>query len=197
MTAIIGYWYFYNVEKSSKAHLKRMAQEMEQLQKAEYNLQNIQKVTIKKNVSNVPPRGILIVIHKEIVSTHTFLLPFCANIENASVDNKEKNRQPRFILFIFSLTFIISELVIMNKLTCLSVDIQYGRFVSDYKIVEDPMWEKGVRNSKQIQDGEDPRCCSQNGGVNQDGGFLNKKRLFNWKKLFDFVNVIFLEILEF
>jgi stromal interaction molecule 1 len=44
MTAIIGYWYFYNVDKSSKAHLKRMAQEMEQLQKAEYNLQSIQKV---------------------------------------------------------------------------------------------------------------------------------------------------------
>lgn len=44
LSAIIGCWYAYQQNKSAKKHLRRMAQDMEGLQKAEFALQDMQKV---------------------------------------------------------------------------------------------------------------------------------------------------------
>lgn len=44
LSAIIGCWYAYQQNKNAKRHLRRMAQDMEGLQKAENALQDMQKV---------------------------------------------------------------------------------------------------------------------------------------------------------
>lgn len=44
LSAIIGCWYAYQQNKSAKRHLRRMAQDMEGLQKAENALADMQKV---------------------------------------------------------------------------------------------------------------------------------------------------------
>lgn len=46
LSAIIGCWYAYQQNKNAKRHLRRMAQDMEGLQKAEQSLQEMQKVSI-------------------------------------------------------------------------------------------------------------------------------------------------------
>lgn len=46
LSAIIGCWYAYQQNKSAKKHLRRMAQDMEGLQKAEFALQDMQKVCL-------------------------------------------------------------------------------------------------------------------------------------------------------
>lgn len=47
LSAIIGCWYAYQQNKNAKKHLRRMAQDMEGLQKAENALQEMQKVLLK------------------------------------------------------------------------------------------------------------------------------------------------------
>jgi len=47
LSAIIGCWYAYQQNKNAKRHLRRMAQDMEGLQRAEQSLQEMQKVGIK------------------------------------------------------------------------------------------------------------------------------------------------------
>lgn len=44
LSAIIGCWYAYQQNKNAKRHLRRMAQDMEGLQRAEQSLQEMQKV---------------------------------------------------------------------------------------------------------------------------------------------------------
>lgn len=44
LSAIIGCWYAYQQNKSAKRHLRRMAKDMEGLQKAETALTEMQKV---------------------------------------------------------------------------------------------------------------------------------------------------------
>lgn len=44
LSAIIGCWYAYQQNKSAKRHLRRMAKDMEGLQKAENALADMQKV---------------------------------------------------------------------------------------------------------------------------------------------------------
>lgn len=44
LSAIIGSWYAYQQNKNAKRHLRRMAQDMEGLQKAEIALTEMQKV---------------------------------------------------------------------------------------------------------------------------------------------------------
>lgn len=44
LSAIIGCWYAYQQNKCAKRHLRRMAKDMEGLQKAEQSLQEMQKV---------------------------------------------------------------------------------------------------------------------------------------------------------
>lgn len=44
LSAIIGCWYAYQQNKNAKRHLRRMAQDMEGLQKAEMALTEMQKV---------------------------------------------------------------------------------------------------------------------------------------------------------
>lgn len=44
LSAIIGCWYAYQQNKSAKRHLRRMAKDMEGLQKAEMALTEMQKV---------------------------------------------------------------------------------------------------------------------------------------------------------
>lgn len=46
LSAIIGCWYAYQQNKNAKRHLRRMAQDMEGLQRAEQSLQEMQKVSI-------------------------------------------------------------------------------------------------------------------------------------------------------
>lgn len=52
LSAIIGCWYAYQQNKNAKRHLRRMAQDMEGLQKAEKTLQGMQLVSNsnKKNI---------------------------------------------------------------------------------------------------------------------------------------------------
>lgn len=45
LSAIIGCWYAYQQNKNAKRHLRRMAQDMEGLQKAEIALTEMQKVS--------------------------------------------------------------------------------------------------------------------------------------------------------
>lgn len=45
LSAIIGCWYAYQQNKSAKRHLRRMAKDMEGLQKAENALADMQKVS--------------------------------------------------------------------------------------------------------------------------------------------------------
>lgn len=45
LSAIIGCWYAYQQNKSAKRHLRRMAKDMEGLQKAENALVDMQKVS--------------------------------------------------------------------------------------------------------------------------------------------------------
>lgn len=45
LSAIIGCWYAYQQNKSAKRHLRRMAKDMEGLQKAETALADMQKVS--------------------------------------------------------------------------------------------------------------------------------------------------------
>lgn len=45
LSAIIGCWYAYQQNKSAKRHLRRMAKDMEGLQKAETALTEMQKVS--------------------------------------------------------------------------------------------------------------------------------------------------------
>lgn len=47
LSAIIGCWYAYQQNKNAKRHLRRMAQDMEGLQRAEQSLQEMQKVKEK------------------------------------------------------------------------------------------------------------------------------------------------------
>lgn len=47
LSAIIGCWYAYQQNKNAKRHLRRMAKDMEGLQKAENALTEMQKVIIK------------------------------------------------------------------------------------------------------------------------------------------------------
>lgn len=49
LSAIIGCWYAYQQNKNAKRHLRRMAQDMEGLQKAEIALTEMQKVTFNDN----------------------------------------------------------------------------------------------------------------------------------------------------
>lgn len=53
LSAIIGCWYAYQQNKNAKRHLRRMAQDMEGLQKAEKTLQGMQLVSNsnKKNIT--------------------------------------------------------------------------------------------------------------------------------------------------
>lgn len=44
LSVIVGCWYGYQQNKNSKTHLRRMAKDMEGLQKAETALQEMQKV---------------------------------------------------------------------------------------------------------------------------------------------------------
>lgn len=46
LSAIIGCWYAYQQNKSAKRHLRRMAKDMEGLQKAETALTEMQKVFV-------------------------------------------------------------------------------------------------------------------------------------------------------
>lgn len=46
LSAIIGCWYAYQQNKNAKRHLRRMAKDMEGLQKAENALTEMQKVRI-------------------------------------------------------------------------------------------------------------------------------------------------------
>lgn len=50
LTAIIGTWYAYQQNKNAKGHLKRMARDMEQLHKAEKELQRMQSELEKARV---------------------------------------------------------------------------------------------------------------------------------------------------
>lgn len=47
LSAIIGCWYAYQQNKNAKRHLRRMAKDMEGLQKAENALTEMQKVTVQ------------------------------------------------------------------------------------------------------------------------------------------------------
>lgn len=47
LSAIIGCWYAYQQNKNAKRHLRRMAKDMEGLQKAENALTEMQKVTFQ------------------------------------------------------------------------------------------------------------------------------------------------------
>lgn len=49
LSAIIGCWYAYQQNKSAKRHLRRMAKDMEGLQKAETALTEMQKVTVVRD----------------------------------------------------------------------------------------------------------------------------------------------------
>ena len=49
LSAIIGCWYAYQQNKNAKKHLRRMAKDMEGLQKAENALTEMQKVCIYFN----------------------------------------------------------------------------------------------------------------------------------------------------
>lgn len=52
LSAIIGCWYAYQQNKNAKRHLRRMAKDMEGLQRAENALTEMQKVTIVKGQVN-------------------------------------------------------------------------------------------------------------------------------------------------